>query len=254
VNYALRRVCLRVLAASIASLMVLQTGIDAQSSSGLVIQVVEANAGQNMVSQELPPSKMRVMDRTGLAISGANVTFAAPEGGSFGHFLPNATQVNVTTDAQGFATGPRFRTTSTLGDYDIQVLASYKDSVSRVEIPQSNVLKKKGSNKKLYILSAVIGGAAAAALASKGGGSSGAASEALGALATPTVTLGASAVTVSPAASTPSVAAPAVTASTSSTIASNGTSSSGAVAAQPPTQTQASSPKCLMTSKKKDCR
>jgi hypothetical protein len=255
VNYALHRLYLRALAIGIASLIVLQTAIAGQSSAGVVIQVLEANAGQNLISQELPPIKVRVMDRTGLGIPGANVTFAAPEGDSFGHFLPNATQVRVTTDTQGIATAPRFRTNSTVGDYGIQVVASYGDSISRVEIPQSNVVKRKSSNKKLFIISAVIGGAAAAALAGKGG-DSGPASTALGALATPTVTVGGSSVAV-----TPSVAAPAAATSSSSTSATTAAAPTAAAAAstvvQPvaPTQTQPSaSSNCKGLKKKGDCR
>ena len=251
-NYALRRPCLGVLSVGIASLMVLQTATAGQSAGGLVIQVLEANAGQNLTSQELPPIKVRVMDRTGLAISGAKVTFAAPEGDSFGHFLPNATQIDVTTDAQGIATAPRFRTNSTLGDYGIQVLASYGDSVSRVEIPQSNVVKRKSSNKKIFILSAVIGGAAAAAFAGKGGGS-GSASSAVGALATPTVTVSGSSVGVSSGVT----AAPAVSTPSSTSTTSTPTATSSASPAPQPvvqTTTQApASPRCKGI-KKGDCK
>lgn len=251
-NYALHR-CLRlqVLSAWIASLMVVQTAIAEQSAAGLVIQVLEASAGQNVTSQELPPIKVRVMDRTGLAISGANVMFAAPEGDSFGHFLPNATQISVTTDTQGIATAPRFRTNSTLGDYGIQVVASYRDSVSRIEIPHSNVLKKKSSNKKLFILSAVVGGAAAAAFASKGNSSGPAA--AAGALVTPTLTLGQSSVNISPGVPPPSVAAPATGTASSSPSVSSGISSGGNVV-QPITQTQPTSSSKCGKSKKGDCR
>jgi hypothetical protein len=163
--------------------------VAAQSGSGLAIQVVEANAGQNLIADELPPIRVRVLDRTGRAISGANVLFAAPEEGPGGIFLPNASQITVTTDTQGMAAAPRFRTNSTEGDYQIQIVASYGPAVSRIVIPQSNVLKKKSSKKKMVFLSAILGGAAAAVLASRGG-DAGPASSALGALATPTVTVG----------------------------------------------------------------
>ena len=180
---------LRVLSLWIASIVLLQTVAAGQSGSGLAIQILEAKPGQNLIAQELPPMKVRVLDRTGRALPGANVLFVAPEEGPTGQFLPDASQVNIATDAEGMAITPRFRTNSEVGDYQIQVVASYKTSSSRVIIPQSNVLKRKSSHKKIMIITAVIGGAAAAALAAKGG-NSGPASSALGTLATPTLTLG----------------------------------------------------------------
>lgn len=188
-NRAFYRHYLRVLSLGTASLMIVQMMLAAQTETRLAIQVLEASAGQNLISQETLPIKVRVLDRTGRAISGANVLFIAPEEGPTGEFLPNATQISVATDREGVATAPRFRTNSTVGDYQIQVIASYRDAVSRAVIPQSNVLKRKSSNKKILIFSALIGGAAAAALAARRG--SGPASSALGALAvTPAITLG----------------------------------------------------------------
>lgn len=189
-NCRVHGLALRVLSLWTASLILLQTAVAGQTGAGVVIQVLEANTGQNLIAQEAPPIKVRVMDRSGRAISGANVLFAAPEGGPTGHFLPRGNQISTATDSQGMATSPRFRTNSAVGDYQIQVIATYRDTVSRVLIPQSNVMKRKSSNKKIFILSALAGGATVAALAVKGG-SSGPASSALGALAaTPTITLG----------------------------------------------------------------
>ena len=186
-----RHFFLPALSVVIIGLIVVESVTAAQSASGLVIQVLEANAGENLTEKELPPLKVRVMDRTGRVIPGARVSFAAPEEGPTGLFMPNSSQITVTSDTQGLATAPRFRTNSKVGEYEIEVVASYRDSTSRAVIPQTNVFKlKSSSHKKFVILSAVIGGAAAAAFASRKG-SSGPASTALGALAaTPTITLG----------------------------------------------------------------
>jgi hypothetical protein len=166
------------------------TGAAAQSNAGTCHSGSRSQQGENLTEKELPPLKVRVMDRTGRVIPGADVLFQAPEEGPTGHFVSNnASQINVTTDSRGMAIAPPFRTNTRVGDYQIQVVASFRDSVSRAMIPQSNVYKVKSSNKKFIILSAVIGGAAAAALATKRGG--GAASSALDALAvTPTLTVG----------------------------------------------------------------
>jgi hypothetical protein len=192
-----RHLILRALSVLIIGLMLVQTGAAGQSAAGLAIQILKANEGENLTDKELPPLKVRVMDRTGLVISGASVLFRAPEDGPTGHFLPNSSEITVTTDTQGVATAPPFRTNSRVGEYQIQIVASYGESVSRAVIPQTNLFKLKSSNRKFIILSAVIGGAAAAALVSKGS-TSGPASSALEALAvTPAVTFGGSSIGVS---------------------------------------------------------
>jgi len=189
VNRTVHHFSLRVLPLWIASLILLQTAIAGQTGAGVIIQVLETNEGQNLIAQETSPIKVRIIDRTGRAIPGANVVFAAPEAGATGHFLPNEHQISVATDSQGMATSPRFRANTAVGDYEIQVIASYRDSASRVVIPQTNVVKRKASSKKFIILSAIIGGAATAALAARRG-NTGSASSALSALATPTITVG----------------------------------------------------------------
>ena len=147
-NRSFHRLHLRVVSAGIASLMILQSMPAAQTNTGLAIQILEANPGENLIAQETSPIKVRIMDRTGRAISGANVLFVAPEEGATGQFLPNASQVSIATDSEGLAVAPRFRTNRTVGDYQIQVIASYQSAVSRAVIPVSNVLKKKSSSKK----------------------------------------------------------------------------------------------------------
>lgn len=217
----------RALSVGIIGVILLQT-VSTGQSTGLAIQVLEANEGENLIGKELPPLKVRVMDRTGRVIPGANVQFRAPEDGPSGHFVPNSSQITVTTDTQGMATAPRFLTNSKVGDYQVEIVASYRDSVSRAVIPQTNIFKAKSSNKKFIILSALIGGAAVAAFA-RGGGNAGPASTALEALAgTPTISFGGSSVGVS---STPLAPIPTVPSGTASSPLS--TTSGSAVSMQP---------------------
>ncbi|HET9215509.1 MAG TPA: hypothetical protein VFR18_00940 [Terriglobia bacterium] len=185
-NCAFHRLC--VLSLGIASVVFLQTMLVAQTTTGLAIQVLEASAGQNLISHDTPPIKVRVLDRTGRAIPGADVLFVAPEEGPTGQFLPNESKVTVATDSAGIATAPRFRTNNTVGEYQIQVIASYRNAASRVVIPQNNVLKRKSSTRKIILFSALIGGAAVAALAARGGSTP--VSPAVGAAMTPTVSVG----------------------------------------------------------------
>ena len=180
-----RHLTLQASSLALVGLLSLPTVAVAQSNSGLVIQVLEANQGENLIEKELPPLKVRVMDRSGRVIPGADVSFQAPDEGPTGHFVSNnASQITVTTDSKGLATAPPFRTNTRVGEYQINVVASYRDSISKTVIPQSNVYKGKSSSKKFIILGAVIGGAAAAALAGgRGGGSS---APAAGTLTSPT--------------------------------------------------------------------
>jgi len=180
-----RHLTLQAFSVVLVVLLSFPTGAVAQSNSGLVIQVLEANQGENLIEKELPPLKVRVMDRSGRVIPGADVSFQAPDEGPTGHFVSNnASQITVTTDSKGLATAPPFRTNTKVGEYQINVVASYRDSVSKTVIPQSNVYKGKSSSKKFIILGAVIGGAAAAAFAGgRGGGSS---APAAGTLTSPT--------------------------------------------------------------------
>ena len=233
-NRTVHRFSLRVLSLGIVSLFLLQT--IAGQTGAVIIQVLETNEGQNLLAQETSPIKVRVLDRSGRAIPGANVVFSAPEAGATGRFLPNQNEISVATDSQGMATSPRFRTNTAVGDYEIQVIASYRDSASRVVIPQSNVVKRKASSRKFILFSAIIGGVAAAAFAAKGGNSGGA-STALGALPTPTITVGGESVVdisvpifpVAPPPVTPSV--PTIFTDTSSTTS---TASTGIPAVGPP--------------------
>ena len=180
-----RHLTLQALSVVLVVLLSFPTGAVAQSNSGLVIQVLEANQGENLIEKELPPLKVRVMDRSGRVIPGADVSFQAPDEGPTGHFVSNnASQITVTTDSKGLATAPPFRTNTRVGEYQINVVASYRDSISKAVIPQSNVYKGKSSSKKFIILGAVIGGAAAAAFAGgRGGGST---APAAGTLTSPT--------------------------------------------------------------------
>ena len=89
------RLYLRVLSMGIVSLIVVQTATVGQSRTKFAIQVLEAKSGQNLIAQEIPPIKVRVMDRTGRAIAGANVLFVAPAEGPTGYFLRSCTRVFV---------------------------------------------------------------------------------------------------------------------------------------------------------------
>jgi hypothetical protein len=59
---------LRTLSVVIIGLLLIPTGAAGQSPSGLAIQILQANDRENLTDKELPPMKVRVMDRTGRVI------------------------------------------------------------------------------------------------------------------------------------------------------------------------------------------
>jgi len=134
------------------------------------------------------PISVRIVDRAGKPLSGANVQFVPPEFGAGGMFATDQNPVTVNTNPQGVAEAPPFLANSTEGSYEIQVIASYMTDVSRLLVEQTNVTSiKKKSSKKILIISAAIGGGLAAALAAKGGGGSSNDSTPTGATVAPTI-------------------------------------------------------------------
>jgi hypothetical protein len=172
-NCGMQRHYLRLLSVLICPLLLVETAIAGQGG-GVTILILEGNKAQNLLSAPAPkPVSVRVVDRTGKPVSGANVLFVPPEFGPGGTFTSDQSPVTVTTNPQGVAEAPPFLANSTAGNFEIQVIASYMGDVSRLLVEQSNVTSvKKTSNKKLLIISAVIGGGVVAAFAAKGGGSS----------------------------------------------------------------------------------
>jgi len=187
----MQRRYLRSLSLLICLLLFVGTVVAGQSGGGVSILVVEGNKAQNLVTEKAPrPISVRVVDRTGKPLSGANVQFVPPEFGPGGAFVTDQNPVLVSTNPQGVAEAPPFLANSNEGNYEIQVIASYMTDVSRLLIEQSNVTSiKKKSSKKILIISAAIGGGVVAALAAKGGsgGSSNNSTQPTGATVAPTI-------------------------------------------------------------------
>src|SRR5262245_44147188 len=138
-NCRMQRRCLRLLSILISPLLLVETAIAGQSG-GVAIVVIEGNKAQNLVSEPTTkPISVRVVDRAGKPLSGADVEFVPPEFGPGGTFVTDQIPVSVTTNPQGVAEAPRFLANSSAGNYEIQVIASYMGNVSRLLVEQSNV-------------------------------------------------------------------------------------------------------------------
>jgi hypothetical protein len=171
-NCRMQRRYLHLLSALMCSVLFVEAAFAGQAGGEIAILVLEGNKAQNLLSQRaLKPISVRIVDRTGKPLSGANVQFVPPEFGAGGTFVTTQNPVTVTTNPQGVAEAPPFQANSSEGNYEIQVIASYMGDVARLLIEQSNVTSiKKKSTKKIVIISALVGGGLAAALAAKGGG------------------------------------------------------------------------------------
>ena len=188
-NCIMQRRYLRLLSILTCSLLLAETAVAGQNGGGVSILVLEGNKAQNLLSAKAPkPISVRIVDRAGKPLSGANVQFVPPEFGAGGMFVTDQNPVTVNTNTQGVAEAPAFLANSTEGSYEIQVIASYMSDVSRLLVEQTNVTSiKKKSSKKILIISAAIGGGLAAALAAKGGGGSSNDSTPTGATVAPTI-------------------------------------------------------------------
>jgi hypothetical protein len=160
----------------------------------LNINVVEgAGAVNNIRTRAAREFAVEVDDENDKPVAGAVVTFIAPNEGPGGTFAGDSQLLTVISDKDGRAVAGSFRPNSTVGDYKIQVTATFADQTANAAISQSNqalaVAAAKKSNKKVLILIAVavaVAVGAGAGLAGHGSSSSGSTSSST----TPTATLG----------------------------------------------------------------
>lgn len=159
----------------------------------LNINVVEgAGAVNNVRTRAAREFTVEVDDQDDHPVSGAVVTFYAPNEGAGGAFAGDTQLLTVVTDKDGRAVAGSFRPNSTVGDYNIQVTATLGDQTATATISQSNralaVPQAKKSNKKvlaIVLVAAAVAVGAGAGLAGHGGSSSSSSSS-----STPTATLG----------------------------------------------------------------
>ena len=161
--------------------------------SKLNINVVEgAGAVNNVRTRAAHEFAVEVDDENDRPVPGVVVTFFAPNEGAGGTFAGDSQLLTVMTDKDGRAVAGSFRPNSTVGDYKIQVTATYADQTASATISQTNqappVTAAKKSNKKILILVAV--GAAVAVGAGAGLAGHGSSSSSSTSSTTPTATLG----------------------------------------------------------------
>ena len=159
-------------------------------------------------SREARPLTVVVTDETGRPVAAAAVSFHLPEEGPSGLFANGLRTEVVTTDERGRAGAPSLRWNRAAGRLQIRVIASKEQAragiVSFQFITGIENARERGAptpaasrHRAWWIAVAVLGGGAAAAggvLAARSGPARTPAAAA--ALITPTITIGAPAVTV----------------------------------------------------------
>jgi hypothetical protein len=174
-----------------------------QAPSKLNINVVEgAGAVNNIRTRAAREFAVEVDDENDKPVPGAVVTFVAPNQGPGGAFAGDTQLLTVMSDKDGRAVAGSYRPNSAVGDYNIQVTATYGGETASATISQSNralaVAAAKKSNKRVLILVAVAAAVAVGAGAGLAGGH-GSSSSSSTSTATPTATLGVgSGITVGP--------------------------------------------------------
>jgi hypothetical protein len=99
------------------------SGLSDQLTVSATPTVVEASAGSGQSaapSTAFPvPLTVRVTDTSGVAVSGATVTFTAPATGASGSFADGSRTAMSTTDLSGAAAAPTFTANATAGSYTV---------------------------------------------------------------------------------------------------------------------------------------
>jgi hypothetical protein len=171
----------------------------AQEREDFRITILEGNNGI-IRKDSILQLVVEVRDALNAPVSGAEVTFSAPESGPRILFAGDVTRFTVRTDTQGKASAGPARSTGGDGPFSVTILAESQGNNVTASAQETNQTLagstskvKKKSSRLTWILIAVAGGAAGAALAMKKS-SSGPASNGsggTGAVGTTTVTIGA---------------------------------------------------------------
>jgi hypothetical protein len=168
----------RLVAVLLSCLMTFEGIAGAQTRASLRIMVIEGDGAINDIQRGSGRDPVvEVRDENDKPVAGAKLTFALPERGPGGTFFGSGSNLNVTTNGQGRATGTGFRPNQTEGKFQIHVTAVQGDRTGTVYITQSNVRQtdlssavkpdRKFSRKLIAVIA--VGAIVGAAVAAHGG-------------------------------------------------------------------------------------
>lgn len=141
----------------------------------LTVAVIAGDGATNDIRAGLAVApKVKVTDKAGQPVAGAEVVFALPMAGPSAIFSGWVRTQTLRTNENGVAAASSYAPNDTAGQFNIKVTATSGNSKGSAIFSQTNVEgAKKKSNKKWIILGAVAAGAVAAiVVAATRGGSS----------------------------------------------------------------------------------
>jgi hypothetical protein len=142
----------------------------AWAQSGLRIVVVEGADARNVV-QQIPsrPLVVRIEDAKNRPLSGAMVTFTAPESGPSGEFDSGSRILTLVTGPDGRAIVQSYHPNALTGEYQIQVRAEFQGQTATAPIAQRNVGSAPRGRGKMIAILAITAAAVAAVIAARRG-------------------------------------------------------------------------------------
>ena len=133
-----------------------------QAPAGLTIKVVQGDGAVNFVNQKpLQVPVVRVADSSGHAVTGAKVSFRAPDSGPSATFQ-GALTLSAVTGRDGIARAAGFTPTGDAGAFALNVTAEYDGQTAQQQVTQNNVAAPTKSNHRGLALKIAIGCAAVA--------------------------------------------------------------------------------------------
>ncbi len=147
------------------------------AAEALRIEVLEGEGSINNIRELLMRSpSVRVVDAEGKPVFGASVSFTTPAMGASAAFVDGSNQATLITNERGQAKVEGMRPNNIVGNFEIRVVASFRNMRATARINQTNAAPAAagggGSGKGLLILLVIAGAGAGVAAALGGGGSS----------------------------------------------------------------------------------
>jgi hypothetical protein len=147
--------------------------LNQQMPARITLVVVQGEGALNNIRlRTARESIVEVQDENHKPVAGASVLFALPRSGPGGTFANGATQLTVTTDAQGRAVARGFQPNRETGQFEIAVTATYGALTAAAIIRQTNAAVTPGTESNT---TTGAGGAATTTGTATTGGTRGAA-------------------------------------------------------------------------------
>ena len=143
------------------------------TTTKLKIVVVQGDGAVNNVKQRVAREMIvEIQDENDRPIAGAAVAFMLPNSGAGGTFANGSKMLTVRTDVNGRAITQAFRPNNVVGEFKIDVTASYQGQTANTTISGTNAIATGAatggiSATTIGIIAGVAGAAAAGVVAAK---------------------------------------------------------------------------------------